>query len=348
MENTEKQTEKRVEKKIEEHTEEQTEEQTEERTEKSTEDKSEEKTGRVFNIQRYSVDDGCGIRTCVFLKGCPLACLWCHNIESQRFGPEIAFYTEKCIACGECMKVCERACHSLQAEHGLQQHCFNRTDCTVCGKCASVCPTEALEFTGKIMTVTEVMKTVRRDKPFYGKTGGMTVTGGEPMAQPDFTLALLQAAKSEGIGTSVETSGFGKDEDYLSILPYCDEILFDCKASSEDHSILTGVPDTQILHILELLYVNKAKIRLRCPIVSGANLTESYIEKVIQLATKYPAITAIELLPYHSAGIVKADRLGIHRQQRFETPNEDTLRSIKEKLLSKTTQNVYILHGTNG
>lgn len=285
-------------------------------------------TGRIFNIQRFSTDDGDGIRTCVFLKGCPLRCAWCHNAESLSTAFELALYAQSCIGCGTCVAECPTGALSLQSG----KVCIDRTACKGCMRCAEICCTEALVQIGKDMTVDGVMEVVFKDWIFYGTSGGLTITGGEPMAQPQFTIALAQAANAEGISVAVETSGFGNAADFEALLPYCDLFLFDCKASAQRHREWTGVEDTRILQNLDLLATRGAKIRLRCPLVVGANLDGAFVEKIIALAKAYPAIEAVQLMPYHNTGIGKAEHLGKPRQTGFEAPDGQTLASLAKTI----------------
>ncbi len=285
-------------------------------------------TGIVFNIQRFSLNDGEGIRTGVFLKGCPLRCVWCHNPESQKKEPEIAFHPAKCIGCGACRVVCRNACHT---ESG-----FFRADCTRCGACTEACPSNALEQIGKGMTVEEVLAKVLRDRPFYQTNGGMTVTGGEPMAQFAFTLALCKAAKETGIHVVIETSGYAETQHYLELLPYVDCFYYDCKADSELHRSLIGVDDTRILCNLDALMMRGASVVLRCPIVPGANLTEAYLLKLEALADRYPTLSGISLLPYHKYGTTKPLSLGGEVQPIFTEPGAEQMKAIQASLQRKT------------
>ena len=285
-------------------------------------------TGCVFSLQRFSTDDGRGIRTCVFLKGCPLRCLWCHNAEGLSPAPELAFYRDACIGCGSCAAVCPRG--ALTVEEGKAG--IDRKKCAVCGACAAACPTGALTQIGKSMTVEEVLAVVRRDRPFYGKTGGMTLTGGEPLAQAAFTLALAKAAKSEGISVIVETCGHGKTEDILSLLPFCDRFLFDCKASSDRHRSLTGVDDTLILQNLAALCDRGAAVTLRCPVVADANLDEAFTEKIVSLAKKHEGIDSVQLMPYHRTGLGKPAAIGKEPQAVFDTPDDDALSALAARI----------------
>ncbi len=286
-------------------------------------------TAIIFNIQRFSLNDGEGIRTGVFLKGCPLRCAWCHNPESQKKEPEIAFYPGKCIGCGACREACPNGCHTKEG--------FDRIDCTRCGACAKACPANALEQVGTVMTVEEVLAKVLRDCPFYQENGGMTVTGGEPMASFPFTLALCKAAKEKGIHVVIETSGYAETEHYLELLPYIDCFYYDCKADAAHHRELIGVDDTLILRNLDALITHGASVVLRCPIIPGANLTEAYLGKLEALARKYPSLSGISLLPYHKYGTTKPASLGGEAQAVFAEPTADEMNAIKARLQRITT-----------
>ncbi len=288
--------------------------------------------GLVFNVQRFSTDDGGGIRTCVFLKGCPLGCVWCHNAEGLSFATEIAFHKKNCIGCGACAAVCEQK--ALSVQNGVAV--IDRAKCIACGNCAKACPTEALVTIGKDMTVGEVMKTVLRDRPFYRNGGGLTITGGEPLAQAKFARSLAKAAKGEGISVTIETSGFGKTEDILSLVPFCDLFLFDCKASSTEHEILTGVTDELILRNLDAICQAGASVNLRCPVVQGANLNENFTKKIIMLSKSREAIKQIQLMPYHATGVEKSTLLGKASQKRYERPSEADLSRMAREIASKS------------
>ena len=264
--------------------------------------------GIVFNIQKFCVNDGPGIRTTVFLKGCQLNCLWCQNPESNRVFPVILYDAKKCIGCGRCAAVCEKGGHRF--ENGL--HGFLRQECIGCGRCSDECVTDALELAGKEMTVEEVISDVMKDAVFNKNSGGgMTVSGGEPMLQFDFTYALLKAAKEKGLHTCIETCGFAEEEKYRKIAPLIDIFLFDYKLyDPELHLKYTGVSNELILSYLKLLDGMGGKTVLRCPIIPSVNDTDEHLSAIADMANSLSNIIEINIEPYHPLGSSKSELLG--------------------------------------
>lgn len=292
--------------------------------------------GNISNLQRYSLDDGSGIRTCVFFKGCHLRCKWCHNPESQNFSSEIAFYPDNCILCGSCNAECQNGYHKIST-----LHTFLRENCKICGKCADSCPANALEYIGKQMSVEEVMQKVSRDSLFYGKRGGVTLTGGEPMSQFKFAYSLAKKIKNAGFSVVIETSGYADSDNFYRMAEYCDCFYYDCKAATADHEYLTGKDDESIMSNLGLLMELGASVVLRCPIVPGANLNEDYIGKIIGIGRKYPNLTGISLLPYHSFGINKRLSLGKPSQELFTVPDKALMCDLKERIGNSVNTEVW-------
>ena len=275
-----------------------------------------ELTGRIFDIQRFSIHDGPGIRTTVFLKGCPLRCVWCHNPEGMNSSQVISFLPEKCIACGECVRICEHHAHGFEAAGANGSgvtHVYDRDRCEACGRCTEHCAARALEAVGRDLTVAEVMKEVRQDKAFYATSGGgLSISGGEPLAQIDFTIALLTATGEEGFHSCVETCGFASWARFKPLLSLVDLFLFDFKETDpQRHAEFTGQSNEVILKNLRALSDIGAKIQLQCPLVPGFNDREEHIDGIAALALSMPGITGVQLLPYHPLGKSKLDRFGL-------------------------------------
>lgn len=259
-----------------------------------------ELTGRIFNIQRYCAGDGPGIRTTVFFQGCPLHCVWCHNPESHPFSPRVSFQKNACIGCGRCKNF-------LPGEN-----CRRRPDesCSGCGLCVKECPGAALTLLGRSVSVEDVMRTVRRDRFYYDETGGgLTLSGGEPLAQMEFALSLLSAAKEEGISTAVETSGAVPRRQFECVIGKCDLFLFDIKASRARYQELTGADFELVYRNLCSLSAAGCRIFLRVPMVQGKNADEDFLTLLKELSG-LPHVESLELLPYHDMGRGKAEMTG--------------------------------------
>ena len=265
-------------------------------------------TGCVLSIERCSLNDGPGIRTTVFLKGCPLTCVWCHNPESQAAAPEILFFGQRCGNCSACARACEKGCHSFPQG----KHVIDRSACTACGKCAAACGQNALEIKGSAMKVDEIIAVVEKDKRYFSRSGGgMTLSGGEPLTRPDFSRDLLEAAKSRGIHTCLETCGFAAPDTIAGLASLTDLFLFDYKATDPaEHKRLTGVENGLILENLLRLAGMGKEIILRCPLVAGINDDEGHLRAIAGLSRKYPGIRHVEIMAYHDMGVSKSRYLG--------------------------------------
>lgn len=268
--------------------------------------------GDVFEIQHFSLRDGPGIRSVVFLKGCPLRCLWCHNPEGQAAKPTPMLEMNRCRGCRACATVCPAGCHRFETG----AHRFRADACKGCGRCVAACLDRAIHWVDRQRSVEEVLADVLRDKAYFDESGGgITVSGGEPTAQPEFVRALLRAAGRAGLNRAMETCGYVSRETFDSLLGLVELFLFDIKETdSRRHRRYTGVPREPILENLRYLHSRGARIALRCPIIPGCNDRESHIRSLGELYLSLPGLEYLELLPYHSLGVAKAEKIGIHQQ----------------------------------
>ena len=286
----------------------------------------------VSDIQRFCMHDGPGIRTTVFLKGCPLRCAWCHNPETQKSSPELLFYKSKCICCSECVSLCANKVHLIKEDHLIY-----RNSCSTCGACADNCPTGALEISGKRMSVDEVISAVEKDRSFYGENGGITLSGGEPFYQAEACIALLKSCKERGISTAVETCGYADKEILLRAAPYVDIFLWDIKdTDSSRHKRYTGVRCDRILDNLNTVSGYGSRIRLRCILVNGVNTEISHYENLSEIALKIKNLDGVEFLPYHAYAGNKATLIGKEDNGVLQwIPTEKQLTTAKDTLKNR-------------
>ena len=295
--------------------------------------------GVVFEIERYALHDGPGIRTVVFLKGCPLRCWWCCNPESQNPLPELIYRRDKCIGCQSCIKVCPSEALSF-GDHGLE---IAADRCTRCGLCEEVCGTEALMVIGREMTALEVLGEILKDVQFYRKSGGgVTFSGGEPFQQKDFLIETLRLCHEEHIHTAVETCGLINPEDLREALPYIDLFLYDFKEMiPELHQRFTGVSNEAILKNFIFLIESGRDVTVRIPIIPSCNYRDENIDRIIRFLRRYAPGARVDLLPYHRLGKSKYNNLKKnYALDKIEPPapeDIDELRNRFEKCNMRTT-----------
>ena len=285
------------------------------------------KKGLIFNIQRYSLHDGPGIRTTLFLKGCPLHCWWCHNPESQKQKIEFLYRKDRCIGCTACSHTCPVNAITIK-EVGLIR---NEELCIQCGKCQQACFVDAIEWIGKEMTVHEVMDEIKRDILFYDESkGGITLSGGEPLMQPEFAIEVLKKCKAENIHTAVDTCGYAPWDILVEVQKYADLFLFDIKhMDNEQHKKYTGVSNRLILSNLKKLSLIHPNIVIRIPIIPGINDDHNNLYETGKFIASL-GIKQVHILPYHNIGIAKYQRMGLdYLQNDLSSPNDKSIQDIQ-------------------
>ncbi|MFK5953873.1 MAG: glycyl-radical enzyme activating protein [Desulfobacterium sp.] len=263
--------------------------------------------GTIFDIKRYAIHDGPGIRTTVFLKGCPIRCLWCANPESQAFQPELTYIKTECIGCGICQKECPNDAISLVNQEPI----VDPVKCDICGRCAESCPGEALQVMGRAVTISELYKEVATDRPFWDRSGGgVTFSGGEPLAQFDFVLAFLKICKDRHVSTAIETCLHIAREKIEAVIPFVDHVICDLKImDSKRHKAYTGVSNTLIKENIKALLKSNTDVLVRMPLIPGVNDDQGNLEAMGAFLDVCRKGTQMELLPYHRMGESKYLRM---------------------------------------
>lgn len=290
--------------------------------------------GLIFDLRKYSILDGPGIRTTVFFKGCLLRCLWCHNPEGQSFTPELMIRPGRCLKeCSECLSVCEPAALVKTADIPV----LDRNRCTACRICADVCPTQAIEIVGRRVDVSEVISEIEKDRIFFEESGGgVTFSGGEPLSQPDFLDALLSQCRKKDIHTAVDTCGFAPGEVLDKIADKVDLFLYDLKLMDEGkHKEFTGESNEGILENLKRLAEKQKNIVIRLPLIPNINDDEQNLSRIAEFLCSLKGISQIGLLPFHRLGMEKYKGLQKRNpSENFASPSAEKLEKIKRDLTS--------------
>lgn len=298
-----------------------------------------ERKAVIFNIQKYNMYDGPGIRTLVFFKGCPLRCQWCANPEGLERKCQVMYKKDFCRHCGACTQVCPVGIHEMVGG----EHRVNRNlDCIGCRRCQEICPADALSIMGEVKTISELLKIIEEDTAFYDMSGGgVTLGGGEVLMQPEAAANLLMACKKEGIHTAIETSGYCKKESLLQVAEFTDLFLYDIKhMDPERHHQLTGVRNEMILENLKELLHRRYNVKIRMPLLRGVNDQPEDIDKVIQFLMPYrddKNFKGIDLLPYHKLGVSKYQMLEMNYPMTGEV-------SLREEDLTRIEQQIQQYH----
>ncbi len=286
-------------------------------------------TGRVFDIKRYSIHDGPGIRTTVFLKGCSLNCLWCHNPESVTATPELMHWSGRCARCYACVAACPKAALAKGAAGAVV---IDRDLCDLCGRCAEACLYDAMQIVGREMSVEEVLDEVEKDRVFYEQSGGgVTLSGGDPSVQPAFAEAILDGCRARGLRTAIDTAGFSGNGALELLAAKADLVLFDLKLMDEArHKEYTGAPNGPILGNLEELAAGRTEVWVRIPLIAGVNDGDDNIARTIAFLRSLRTIKRVGVLPYHTGGLEKARRIGKEAKfRKFGSPSEATIAAVE-------------------
>jgi pyruvate formate lyase activating enzyme len=307
-----------------------------------------ERKALIFNVQKYNMHDGPGVRTLIFFKGCPLRCKWCSNPEGLLGGHQIIFKRSACVDCLACAPVCPVGIHEQGAE-GL--HLVNRTrQCVGCGACESVCPVSALSVAGGWKSISELMEIIQEDRSFYEFSGGgVTLGGGEVTMQPDAALSLLMTCRQQGIHTAIESCGYVKLEVMLRFAEYTDLFLFDVKLMDpEEHFKYTGVRNERILENLNELLRRRCHVQVRIPLLHGVNDDFAGVEKLCDLLSPYAEqkhFKGVQLLPYHKLGTGKYEQLGMeYLLEDDPAPSEDDLARVEKQIAGRGIEVSIIRH----
>ncbi len=302
-------------------------------------------SGTIFDIKRYAINDGPGIRTAVFFKGCPLRCWWCHNPEGQVKTPQLMYRANRCKTTGACLSACPQGAIRLDG--------ISVTDwalCDQCGKCAVVCYAGAREMVGRSVSSRELRDEIRRDVPFYDQSGGgVTMTGGEPMYQLKFLKEILQRCTEQGIRTAVDTSGATSWENFAVILPLVDLFLYDVKVMDDTrHKRYTSVSNRRILDNLQQLAEAEAHIIVRIPLVPGCNDDEQNLEACALFLARLPTLEGVQVMPYHDIGRAKYEALGMeYKLDEIQPASAEQVQTVEEYFSSYNLPVIGNRGGTN-
>ncbi|MBN1582395.1 MAG: glycyl-radical enzyme activating protein [Anaerolineae bacterium] len=285
--------------------------------------------GLITNVQRFSIHDGPGIRTTVFFKGCPLRCFWCHNPETWRMQQEVQVFAERCIGCGACFEQCLQGAHL--AQNGSRE--FRRELCQACGRCVETCYAESLVMAGKWWTVEALVEELLRDQPFYEQSqGGITLSGGEPLLQQAFSLAVLQRCKQEGLDTAIETAATCSWLDLEELLPWLDLVMMDIKVlDDEQHRAVTGASNRRILENARRLAGCDVPLLIRTPVIPTVNDSTAAIAAIAEFIRDFPNLVYYELMPFHRLAEGKYRSLGLcYEASDLEPPSKETMQTLAD------------------